>query len=30
MEGGVLIFAVVYYMIWERKTYTGPVIEIEV
>ncbi len=30
MEGGVLMFAVIYYMVWGRKTYTGPVIEIEV
>ena len=30
MEGGVLIFAVGYYVTWGRKTYTGPVIETEI
>ena len=29
MEGGILIFAVIYYLIWGRKRYTGRVIEVE-
>lgn len=29
MEGGILICAVIYYLIWGRKTYKGPVIEVE-
>ena len=29
MEGGVLIIAIFYYLIWGRKTYTGPIIEVE-
>ena len=29
MEGGVLAFGVIYYTIWGRKIYKGPVVEIE-
>lgn len=30
MEGGVLVFAVIYYLIWGRRTYKGPVVETEI
>ena len=29
MEGGILIIAIFYYLIWGHKTYAGPVIEVE-
>ena len=29
VTGAVVVFGVVYYAVWGRKVYTGPVIEIE-
>lgn len=29
MEGGVVILAIFYYVVWGRETYKGPVVEIE-
>ncbi|KAL9625354.1 MAG: hypothetical protein Q9160_000417 [Pyrenula sp. 1 TL-2023] len=28
MEGGIMMFAIVYYFVWGRRTYKGPVIEV--
>ena len=28
MTGSVIIFAIVYYIVWARRVYTGPVVEV--
>ena len=28
MTGSVVLFAVLYYVVWARKTYEGPVVEV--